>query len=79
VKLALFRNPHCENPVPGDEFTEKYSGGVRITEWVEVEFPALSPEGRQAQLTKFEAARAQARRDFEFQLARIDKQAEALS
>jgi len=78
MKIALFRNPNCENPVPGDEFTEKFGGSVRVTEWVDVEFPSLSAEARDAQLAKFQAARELARQDFEFQLARINKQAEAL-
>jgi hypothetical protein len=80
VKLALFRTPHSENLSPGDETTEKYCyEWLRVTEWVDVEFPTLSAADRQAQLAKLEAAREAARKLYERSLERLSLHAEALS
>lgn len=80
MKLALFRNPTCEKAQVGDELTAKWCQDyVRISEWVEVEFPPLSPHARQEQLARIESVRNETRRQYEQALARINKQAEALS
>lgn len=77
-KLALFNTPQgttwaCE------ENTEKYNFDyVRVSEYVEVEFPALSLEARQAQLIKLEAARTAATNYYQRELANIQKRAESL-
>jgi hypothetical protein len=79
MKLALFRTPNSQKLAPGDELTEKYCDEwVRVTEWVEVDFPTLSLEARQAQLAKVEAARESARKYYEGTLERLNTQAEAL-
>jgi hypothetical protein len=63
----------------GDLLTEKYCDDyVRVSEWIEVEFPPLSLEDRQAQLARVETARESARKYYESQLSRINTQVEAL-
>lgn len=80
MKLALFKTSHPNGkPFAADELTEKYSSdALRISEYVEVEFPPLSLEARQAQLAKVESAREAARAYYERQVKEINAQAEAL-
>ena len=79
MKIALFYNPSASKPYVGDEFTDKYCTDLaRMSEWVEVEFPPLSAEGRQEQLARLEAAKDAARKYCDEQLARINQKAEAL-
>lgn len=80
MKLALFRNPNSDKPYVGDELTDKYCVDlVRISEWVDVEFPAMPADARQAQLARIEMARSEVRRQYETAIARINTQAEALA
>jgi hypothetical protein len=80
MKLALFTNPHSDKPYVGDDLTDRFCPDrLRISEWVDVEFPRLSDEARQEQLNRIETARDEARRQYEATLKRIDTQAQALS
>jgi len=80
VKLALFRSANISKPVACDEMTEKYCPEyVRISEYVDVDFPPLSPEAKQEQLARLDSARDTARQYYETQLKRLDEQAETLS
>jgi len=80
MKLAMFHNPNSDKPYVGDELTEKYCHEmVRTTEWVDVDFPALSDESRRVQLERIKKARAETKRLYETAISRIDQQAAALS
>lgn len=80
MKLALFHNPNSTRPYVGDDLTEKFCMDmVRTSEWVEVNFPPLSPEARREQLARIETARVTVLKNCEEQIARINQQAEALS
>jgi hypothetical protein len=78
VKIATFRSTY-DTVIIGDEKTEKYSPEcIRISEWVEVEFPPLTEESRKIQLARIAAARASAEALYKRDMASIDKRAEAL-
>lgn len=80
MKLALFRSPNISKPVACDELTEKHCPEyVRISEYVNVDFPPLSLEAKQEQLARLEGARDNVRQFYETQLKRLDEQAQALA
>lgn len=72
-KLALFQSTDG-GVIEGTELTEKYCAGyLRLSEYVEVDFPPLSPSEIQAQLARIDEAKRSAESLFRNTCARLDK------
>lgn len=68
MKIALYKSPEpypCEIILVADEWQEKHSENVRVSEIVEVEFARLPPEVIvPAELRRLDAAEAELRNKF---------------